>query len=109
MNIINNNNLEYENIITVHDCFGTHPNNLMNLADIVKKEFIKNYADSDFLDKFHSVNLNMILTHNYTICKSKDNIRDCVKLGKIELIIPEKPRIGKLNIDDIKFSKHLIT
>ena len=30
-----------DNVITVHDCFGTHPNNLENLSHLIKIEFIK--------------------------------------------------------------------
>ena len=42
-------------IITIHDCFGTHPNNMEDLEKIVKLEFIKLYLieDKTFLERFH--------------------------------------------------------
>jgi DNA-directed RNA polymerase, mitochondrial len=38
INIINTAiNLNFNQILTIHDCFGTHPNNLDKLLNLVKK------------------------------------------------------------------------
>jgi DNA-directed RNA polymerase len=41
-------------VISIHDCFGTLPNNMSGLESLVKKEFINLYSNSDFLEKFNS-------------------------------------------------------
>jgi len=48
----NMNYLKY--IIPVHDCFGTHPNQLGLLDETVKREFIGIYSNVNFLIKFHN-------------------------------------------------------
>lgn len=37
-------------VITVHDCFGTLPNNMKNLETIVRKQFIQLYTRDNFIE-----------------------------------------------------------
>ena len=66
MNILLSKETKHDySIITVHDCFGTHPNNMENLFNIVRDEFIKIYLNKDFIDKFHDRNLQNIKDYGY--------------------------------------------
>lgn len=56
-------------IITVHDCFGTLPNQMFHLEQIVKKQFIVLYTKENFLNKFHKKLLDSIEDNNYIIFK----------------------------------------
>ena len=48
-------------ILPIHDCFGTHPNDMTYLAELVRETFVSLYSDKSFLkridDKFRA-NLN---------------------------------------------------
>ena len=51
--------------VSVHDCFGTHPNKMDLLLQLVKSEFVIIYSKGDFLETFHrniikSIKLNNI-------------------------------------------------
>ena len=113
MQIININlNLNNYPIITVHDCFGTHPNNLTNLSHVVKLEFIKLYSQYQFLDEFHKININLIEKSGYIITeildKKKNITKKVVLNGNTKLILPEIPFTGNLNLNDIIYSKYFI-
>jgi DNA-directed RNA polymerase len=56
-------------IITVHDCFGTLPNQMFHLEQIVKKQFVILYTKENFLNKFHKKILESIEDNNYIIFK----------------------------------------
>lgn len=53
MNILNSKELFNYPILTIHDCFGSHPNNIKLLKNIVILEFINLYANESFLFVFH--------------------------------------------------------
>lgn len=101
-------------LITVHDCFGSHPNNIPNLNELVLSEFIKLYTTHDFLKAFHETNLNLFQSYDLDIVEIKDKkgitkTIVCSIEGKKKVVIPNLPLLGKLNLNDIKESKHFIT
>lgn len=105
----NRNSLKY--IIPVHDCFGTHPNQLGILEEIVKREYIWIYSNEKFLVKFHNKIIKNIKDNNLEII-NKDNKIFVVfynNYNKELLLIPEKPKEGKFNIKDVIYSKYMIT
>lgn len=96
-------------VISVHDCFGTHPNKLESLAHLVKIEFIKLYTQEIFLKKFHDRNLQSISDNNIKI--HKDELTDVhyVLLKRTRLNLPEIPKLGNLDLNKIIHSKYMIT
>jgi len=104
----------YQNIkqiITIHDCFGTHPNYMNDLFEIVKLEFIKLYVSDSFLDKFHDRNIQSIKDYGLPILNDEVKNQQYVQVRSkgAKLYIPNKPKLGTLNLWDIKNSKYLIT
>jgi DNA-directed RNA polymerase len=83
------------NIVTIHDCFGTHANYAELLSEIIKERFIAMYLDKQCINDFHNHILNSIKL-NYTLNNNK--VMD--SKGR-EKIIPEKPQMGELDISKI--------
>jgi DNA-directed RNA polymerase len=103
------NYLKY--VIPVHDCFGTHPNQLGLLEEMVKREYIWIYSNEKFLVKFHNKIIKNIKDNNFKII-NKDNKMFVVFFNKSKkelLLVPELPKEGKFNIKDILDSKYMIT
>lgn len=103
---------EFYPIITIHDCFGTLPNKMVLLEDKVKTEFILLYTNDSYLKKFHNKILESIKDNNYEIIESKEKN---IKIKKVyiestnELVkIPDKPKLGKLDLKNLKFSRFMI-
>lgn len=44
-------------VMTIHDCFGVHPNNIETLRFHLKSVFINMYISNDWLSSFHARNL----------------------------------------------------
>ena len=66
INVINNvKNEAY--ILPIHDCFGTHPNYMSDLASIVRKEFIKLYSDHSFLNILYNKFIDDISAYGFNI------------------------------------------
>jgi DNA-directed RNA polymerase len=95
-------------VITVHDCFGTHPNKMGDLQYEVKKEFILLYTDHGFLETFH----------NRIIQSIRDNNLEIIEIGGVprfvllideEVEIPQLPEIGKLDLEDVNHSTYIIS
>jgi hypothetical protein len=107
--VISAHNLNIKPIITVHDCFGTLPNNLDSLSQLVKLEFIKLYTDSNFLEKFHQRNLQNIEDNGLEILKDNCNEIDYIILKRTKHYIPNLPKLGNLNFNEIEKSKYMIT
>jgi DNA-directed RNA polymerase len=61
--IINLNKNNYP-VISIHDCFGCLPNNMIDLENLVKLEFINLYSKFDFLEKFNSDLLSILDKNN---------------------------------------------
>ena len=111
-------------IISIHDCFGTLPNNMIELENLVKLEFISLYSKTNFLEKFHSdlievLNKNKI---NYEINKSENKVY--IYLNNSDLTLNSNkskkkilepltfwlpPQDGNLILEQIKESNYLIT
>ena len=102
---------EYDKpVITIHDCFGTHPNYMAYLFEIVKLEFIKLYTAEPFLSKFHERNLESIRDYGYKIERDLTKNQDYVLYKtRSKLYIPNTPKLGKLNYSEIQKSEFLIT
>jgi len=79
-------------IITIHDCFGVHPNHAELLSYLVKESFISIYGDKNCIDKFHSHILNNIGAVFEIV---NDQVVDVN--GYIHKI-PEKPNLGDMNL-----------
>ena len=98
------NNISY--ILTIHDCFGAHPNDIELLIDLLKIEFVKLYATDDFLSKFHSNIINYLKDNHAEInsCNGKDYV--LMKGWRKERVFPIKPKVGELNLYDILKAKY---
>lgn len=114
-------------VISIHDCFGTLPNNMIDLEALVKKEFINLYSNSEFLEKFHLDLLSILEKYKiYHEIDTKENkvkiiieksinsnlpfITSQLKKNKFEEIcfwLP--PKTGKLDLNKINYSDYLIT
>ena len=103
------NSLKY--ILAVHDCFGTHPNQLSILEEIVKREYIWIYSNEKFLVKFHNKIIKNIKDNNLEIINKGNKIFVVFynNQKKELLLIPEIPKEGKFNIKDVIYSKYMIT
>lgn len=105
INVAKSNNIL--SVITVHDCFGTHPNNMESLSTIVRYEFVKLYTEEDFLLKYHERVIELIKDNNYLISE-KDGIKYVISNKDKKIHIPSLPVKGSLNMDDIKNAKLMI-
>jgi DNA-directed RNA polymerase, mitochondrial len=104
--VIAANKLNINPVITVHDCFGTHPNKLDSLSYLVKLEFIKLYTNSNFLEKFHNRNLQNIEDNGLEIIKDNSTNIYYILIKRTKHYIPN---LGDLNLNDIINSKYMIT
>lgn len=112
-------------IITIHDCFGTHPNKMGLVNKLVLKEFVSLYTKGDFLINFHKQILKSLVDNNYEIFTTAEKL---MKLNNVDesihvktrtvkyiiiedekLFIPNIPTKGNLDIDSIIESKYFIT
>jgi hypothetical protein len=98
--------LNMYSVLPIHDCFGIHPNDINKLFSIIKLKFIELYSKEIFLEKFHKNIINFIKQNNIKVKKIK-NI-DCIILPNGEtLYIPNLPKSGKFNLEDIKESLYM--
>jgi len=123
--IINQNN-HNNPVISIHDCFGCLPNNMIDLENLVKLEFINLYSKNEFLENFNNDLINVLDKNKiyYEINKSENKVfiyldksndykhpvLSSIKIKKLEPIsfwLP--PKVGKLNLEHIKNSNYLIT
>lgn len=94
-------------IITIHDCFGTHPNNMEYLSKIIRNEFINLYTKEDFINKYHE-NVYKAIKDNQIKIYHKDG-KDYVKHEKYGRInIPSKPIKGNLDLSRISNAIYLV-
>ena len=96
-------------LITVHDCFGTHPNNSNILREVVKCEFAELYSDGEFINKFHEKNLRKLRNNNYELTFDKEYDILYALSGRNRIIIPNPPSLGGFNINLVKDCVHIIT
>jgi DNA-directed RNA polymerase, mitochondrial len=106
MNVINAVKLKNIGpVITVHDCFGTLPNQMGALQHEVKIEFIALYTQHDFLGTFHNRLIQAIRDNNLEILEI-DGVPRFVLLEDEQIEIPQLPEKGALNLDDIRNSTY---
>jgi hypothetical protein len=109
INLINNASLiGLGPIISIHDCFGTLPNKMSNLEYFVKKEFILLYSNADFLNTFHNRILQSISDNNFIIV-DLDSGNKAIEYENTLLKIPNIPKSGNLNLNEILSSKYMIS
>nr|YP_009493136.1 DNA-directed RNA polymerase [Ganoderma leucocontextum]AWJ63931.1 DNA-directed RNA polymerase [Ganoderma leucocontextum] len=98
-----------KSLITVHDCFGTNPNNSKILREVVKCEFAELYSDGEFINKFHEKNLRKLIEAGYSITFDQEYELFFVQNGKKKrIIIPNPPSIGGFDINLVKDSVFII-
>ena len=81
-----NNNLKID-IITIHDCFGSHSNYSELVKTQVKSAFIKLYADTDFIKNYHDFILEYLKKSGFYLINNNRSIQISNKI----INIPEKP------------------
>lgn len=99
-------------ILTVHDCFGTHPNHVESLFFCLKEEFISLYINRDFLKKFDNSIIKTINCYynNNVVIKDRVVYKTVVNIKNntsevAELKIPTPPKKKDLQYDLIRYSK----
>jgi DNA-directed RNA polymerase len=108
MNIINNAFKENFNpVITIHDCFGTLPNQMASLEFRVKKEFVILYSESHFLKEYHDRFLQNLKDNQFELIEKNNKLY--VLLEDKLIAIPSIPAQGDLSLDRIKDSKYMIS
>ena len=95
-------------VVTVHDCFGTLPNKMVELEYLVKTEFMLLYTQDQFLERFHQIIIETIKDNQYNLIEDDNN--NYIIYHNKKLIIPKAtPKLGKLELQKITESKHMIT
>jgi len=98
----------FKPVITIHDCFGTLPNQMGELEFMVKKEFILLYSDNSFLNNFHNRFLQSITDNQFKI--KTENEKSFVVLSPSSMLeIPSIPELGQLDIENIINSNYMIS
>lgn len=120
--ILNKNNISP--IISIHDCFGTLPNNMIELEILVKLEFINLYSKTNFLEKFHSDLLEILEKNKICYEVNKHEHKVYIYLNNSDITLNSNkskkkklepltfwlpPKDGDLILEQIKDSNYLIT
>lgn len=95
---------KYEYILTIHDCFGCHPNDMLNLSTLVREEFINLYSNKDFLKNIHEKFTRNLL--DYKVPVLEKNGKMCAVIinkhkRKEYLELPILPKFGDLDISQL--------
>ena len=106
-----------KNVLSIHDCFGTHPNDLFKLNELVRENFIFLYSSSSFLKTFHNRLLQTIKDNNLKIIKKESPVVNGERVRYLVVSensdqyfeIPLLPKRGKLNLELIRKSKYMIS
>ncbi len=102
-----------KNILPIHDCYGTHPNDMINLSELVRETFVLLYSNNDFLK-----NIDTKFRNNLKDYKVKTILKDGEELVEIMisrnkfkyLPLPILPKYGNLDLNDIIIKgKNMIT
>ena len=107
VNFINKENPKV-NVITIHDCFGTHPNHMNYLEFVVRKEFILLYSNENFLEKFHNRFLQTLDDNQIPITIDDKTLESLVEINNRCYKIPQLPKLGNLDLQKIKDAKYMI-
>lgn len=95
-----------KNVISIHDCFGSHPNDMAEIHHIVRKTFILQYTENDFLKEFRERIINLIKLDDHEIIE-EDNKTTLIYNNK-KYIIPNTPELGKFELQKIRESRYII-
>ena len=102
INLINNSvDIGFAPIITVHDCFGTHPNKMDELAFMVKKEFVLLYSQDNFLETYHNRLIQSIKDNNFEVVFSIEDKCNYIFNNDYLIKIPNVPKSGELDLKKI--------
>jgi DNA-directed RNA polymerase len=102
INLINNSvDIGFAPIITVHDCFGTHPNKMDELAFMVKKEFVLLYSQDNFLETYHNRLIQSIKDNNFEVVFSIEDKCNYIFNNDYLIKIPNVPKLGELDLKKI--------
>lgn len=119
INLINDLPLDFGSpILTVHDCFGAHPNFIDIIEFRLKEEFIKIYTNNKFLKTLNKRLIQNIKDNNYDIIKENKNYYVIIEnnqsqsnINKLDttekILIPKPPIKNSLDILEIKKSKYM--
>ena len=109
MNIIESAiSLNINNILPVHDCFGTHPNLVNKLRHLVKCEFVGLYLDSNYLELYHQRFIQSLNDNHFQVLVD-DEGRSYIKPNRKKYYIPELPKLGNLDLSKILDSQYFIS
>lgn len=95
-----------KNVISIHDCFGTHPNNMGEIHHIVRKTFILQYTNYDFLKEFRDKIIELIKINDYEIIE--ENNQTILLYKNTKYVIPNTPELGEFDINQIERSTYII-
>src|SRR5580704_1699163 len=101
---------EIDYVLPIHDCFGSHPNNLNLLFDILKREFINIYLKKEFLTNYQSFVKLYIKNNGFKVIKDKDKDNNIIRFvfnNKKKIKLPDAPKTGNLNLNDILDSVYM--
>ena len=111
MEVILKFSIESKHILTIHDCFGCHPNYMFNISNIVRQEFINLYIQQDFLDRIHEKFTRNLVDYKVPVILKKGvNCAVIInKRGRKEYLeLPILPKKGELDIKSIN-GKYIIS
>lgn len=100
---------DYYPIIAIHDCFGTHPNKMQKLETNVKLEFISLYSQQNYLKSFHKNVINNFRTNNFKVKYANKHYYVFSELKNEWIQLPNIPKLGNLDLNQIKESSYMIT
>lgn len=95
-------------VITIHDCFGTHPNNMATLIEIVKCEFVELYSNQNFILEFHKFNLKQLEINGFEIKTDDKTFYSLVNINNSWELIPNPPLLGDLDLKEVKNSVYML-
>lgn len=100
------------NILSIHDCFGTHPNDMNKLLQRIRKTFILQYSNENYLIKFRDRIVQSISDNNYNIVNKNDKSYVEIHNGNKEtklLLIPDAPILRDYDLNLIKDASYMIS
>ena len=74
-------------VISIHVCFGCLPNNMIDLENLVKLEFINLYSKSNFLEKFNADLLDILEKNKINYEVNKEEHKVYIYLDDINIIL----------------------
>lgn len=94
------------NLLTIHDCFGTHASDVPVVQHEVKVGFVELYCKRDFITRFHETSLRSITERE-----------DCYIMGnvvykngcEIDQKVPSMPDMGELDIQGVVNARYMLT